>query len=125
MNLLLDTHVLLWWLSAAPTLSEKARKAVSDGRNLVYVSAASIWEIRIKQKLGKLKIPDHFFQVFDQQDFEKLAITAEHAYAVGDLPFIHRDPFDRMLIAQARIEKLSVITHKKIFTKYPVQVIAA
>ena len=89
MNLLLDTHVLLWWLDANPTLSEKAASAIADGSNLVFVSAAVIWEIRIKQALGKLEIPSNFRLVLDEQPFEMLPITAEHAHAVGDLPPHH------------------------------------
>ncbi|MBT8366259.1 MAG: type II toxin-antitoxin system VapC family toxin, partial [Deltaproteobacteria bacterium] len=110
MNLLLDTHVLLWWLDANPTLSEKAKSAIADGNNLVFLSAAVIWEIRIKQALGKLEIPSSFRQVLDRQPFEMLAINAEHAHTVGDLPTHHRDPFDRMLIAQVKVERLTMVT---------------
>ena len=78
---------------------------ISDGNNMVFVSAVVIWEIRIKQALGKLEIPPDFRQVLDLQPFEMLAITVEHAHAVADIPAIHRDPFDRMLVAQANVEK--------------------
>jgi PIN domain nuclease of toxin-antitoxin system len=125
MNLLLDTHVLLWWLDANPTLSEKAKSTIADGNNLVFVSAAVIWEIRIKQALGKLEIPSNFRQVLDRQPFEMLSITAEHAHAVGDLPTHHRDPFDRMLIAQATIEHLTMVTRDTIIKEYKIPVINA
>ena len=125
MNLLLDTHTLLWWLDANPSLSDVARKRISDGNNWVFVSAVIIWEIRIKQSLGKLKIPPDFRRVLDQQPFEFLAITTDHAHAVGDLPLIHRDPFDRMLIAQAKIERFTIVTRDSFFKEYAVPIIRA
>ena len=125
MNLLLDTHVLLWWLDANPTLSEKAKSTIADGNNLVFVSAAVIWEIRIKQALGTLEIPSNFRKVLDEQPFEMLPITAEHAHAVGDLPAHHRDPFDRMLIAQATVERLSIVTRNTIIKEYKIPIIKA
>jgi PIN domain nuclease of toxin-antitoxin system len=112
MNLLLDTHVLLWWLDASPSLSQTASETISDVSNLVFVSAAVVWEIRIKQALGKLKIPSDFRQVLER-------------HAVGDLPSHHRDPFDRMLIAQAKVEGLTIVTHDKIFRQYRVPIIEA
>jgi PIN domain nuclease of toxin-antitoxin system len=125
MNLLLDTHALLWWLDANPLLSEKAKSYIADGANLVFVSAVVIWEIRIKQALGKLEIPSNFRQVLDRQPFEMLAITAEHAHAVGDLPAIHRDPFDRMLIAQAKIEGFVIVTRDSFVHQYKIKTIQA
>ncbi len=125
MNLLLDTHVLLWWLDANPTLSEKAKSTIADGNNLVFVSAAVIWEIRIKQALGKVEIPSNFRKVLDEQPFEMLPITAEHAHVVGDLPAHHRDPFDRMLIAQATVERLTIVTRDTIIKKYKIPIIKA
>ncbi len=125
MNLLLDTQVLLWWLDANPSLSEKAKTTITDGNNLVLISAAVIWEIRIKQALGKLEIPSNFRQVLDSQPFEMLAITAEHAHAVADLPAHHRDPFDRMLIAQAKVERLTIVTRDTIIKQYKIPIINA
>lgn len=125
MNLLLDTHVLLWWLDENPSLSKMARTRISDGNNLVFVSAVVIWEIRIKQSLGKLKIPPEFRRILDQQPFDFLPITLDHAHAVGDLPMIHRDPFDRMLIAQAKIERFTIITRDSLFKEYDVPIIEA
>ena len=123
MNLLLDTHVLLWWLDNHPNLSRQARTAIADGRNLVFVSAAVIWEIQIKQALGKLKIPANFRKVLGQQEFEPLDITMEHAYAVADLPQHHRDPFDRMLVAQAKVEGLTIATHDNRLIKYKIPIL--
>jgi len=125
MNLLLDTHVLLWWLDDHPTLSKKAKTAIADEKNLVFVSAVVIWEIRIKQALGKLKIPRSFRNVLDDQPFETLDITVEHAHAVGDLPTHHRDPFDRMLVAQAKVEGLTLVTRDIGLKKYKIPVIEA
>ncbi|CAB1072852.1 Death on curing protein, Doc toxin [Olavius algarvensis Delta 1 endosymbiont] len=125
MNLLLDTHVLLWWLDADPTLSEKAKSTIADGKNLVFVSAAVIWEIRIKQALGKLDMPSNFRKVLEREAFEMLAITVEHSHAVGDLPAHHRDPFDRMLIAQATVERLTLVTRDIIIKKYKIPIINA
>ncbi len=125
MNLLLDTHVLLWWLDDNPTLSTKAKAAISDSNNLVFISAAVIWEIRIKQALGKLKIPKNFRKVLDDQPFEMLNITTEHAHTIGDLPDHHRDPFDRMLVAQAKAEGFMIITRDINLKKYKVPYIEA
>jgi PIN domain nuclease of toxin-antitoxin system len=125
MNVLLDTHVLLWWLDANSTLSQKANSTIADGNNLVLISSAVIWEIRIKQALGKLEIPSNFRQVLNRQPFEMLAITAEHAHAVEDLPAIHRDPFDRMLIAQAKVERLTIVTRDTIIEQYNIPIIKA
>ena len=125
MNLLLDTHVLLWWLDDHPALSKKAKAAIADGKNLVFVSAVIIWEIRIKQALGKLKIPRNFRRVLDDQPFEILDITVEHAHAVGDLPAHHRDPFDRMLVAQAKVEGLTLVTRDIHLKEYKIPLIEA
>jgi PIN domain nuclease of toxin-antitoxin system len=125
MNLLLDTHVLLWWLGDDPNLSQSARTVIADGNNLVFVSAAVIWEIQIKQALGKLKIPVNFRNVLDQQGFDLLDITVEHAYAVGKLPPYHRDPFDRILVAQAKVEKMTLVSRDNHIKKYKVPFIDA
>ncbi len=123
MNLFLDTHVLLWWLDDNPTLSEKARNAISDPNNLIILSSVVILEIRIKQALGKLEIVPDFYQVIKNQGFELLSITSDHAFAVGDLPMHHRDPFDRMIISQAKLEGLTVMTHDNIFKKYDISIL--
>lgn len=125
MNLLLDTHVLLWWLDDYPTLSKKAKDEIANGKNLVFISAVVIWEIRIKQSLGKLKVPNNFRKVLDSQPFEQLDITVEHAHAVGDLPAHHRDPFDRMLVAQTKVEHLTLVTRDIHLEKYKIPIIVA
>lgn len=125
MNLLLDTHVLLWWLNGHPSLSKKSQTAIADGKNLVFVSAVVVWEIRIKEALGKLEIPRNFKRVLESQPFEMLDITVEHAHAVRDLPVHHRDPFDRMLVAQAKIEGFTLVTHDVHLKKYKVSLLEA
>jgi len=124
MNLSLDTHALLWWLDDSPALGQSARTAMMDDRNIVVVSAAVVWEIQIKQALGKLDIDSSFLDVVRGQGFELLSITADHAYAVGELPMHHRDPFDRLIIAQALLEGLTVVTRDPLFAKYAVPVIS-
>jgi len=123
MNLLLDTHVLLWWLDDNPGLSRRARTVIADGNNLVFVSAAVIWEIQIKHALGKLIIPKNFRKVLDQQGFELLDITVEHAYSVGKLPLYHGDPFDRILVAQAKLENMILVSRDKRIKKYKIPLI--
>jgi PIN domain nuclease of toxin-antitoxin system len=125
MNLLLDTHVLLWWLNDDSGLSDKARKVISDGRNVVFVSAASIWEIRIKQALGKLRLPKSFRETLQQQPFMALPVTTEHAHAIFGLAEHHRDPFDRMLVAQAKVEHLALVTRDERIKRYAVAIVDA
>ena len=120
MNLLLDTHVLLWWLADDPGLSEKQRSAIADPANVVYVSAASAWEIAIKKALGKLIAPNDLRAALVASELEQLPVTVAHAEAVGGLPPHHRDPFDRMLIAQAGVEDLTVVTGDPVFAQYEV-----
>lgn len=125
MNLLLDTHVLLWWMDDDPTLLRGAREAVADSGNMVFVSVATIWEIRIKHALGKLEIPADFREVLERQAFEMLPITADHAHRIGELPMHHRDPFDRMLISQALFEGFTLVTRDNRFKRYRVPTIRA
>jgi PIN domain nuclease of toxin-antitoxin system len=124
-NLLLDTHALLWWLGDPPTLSDTARTAISDGSNLVFVSAVVIWEIRIKQGLGKLTLPSEFREVLDHQPFETLPVTVDHAHRVAELPPHHRDPFDRMLVAQAMTEGFTIVTRDRDIVRYRVRTLKA
>ncbi|HEY3778162.1 MAG TPA: type II toxin-antitoxin system VapC family toxin [Rhizomicrobium sp.] len=124
MQLLLDTHALLWWLAGDATLSAAARKAISDEGNGIFVSAASAWEIATKHRLGKLPgaaaiVADIDGAIADQ-GFAALPINVRHAQAAGTLPGPHRDPFDRMLIAQAMIERLVLVTNEHTFDSYGV-----
>ncbi len=124
-RLLLDTHVLLWWLSDDSQLGQLTRKAISDPRNQVYVSAASTWEISIKKSLGKLSAPDDMDSIVDDEGFEKLPIALFHGDQAGMLPGHHKDPFDRMLIAQAQSEGLVVVTTDQKIARYRIRVMDA
>lgn len=125
MNLLLDTHAVLWWLNDDPTLSETARAAISDPENTVYLSAVAVWEMRIKEGIGKLDLPDDFKEVLDGQAFSNLPVTVDHAHTIAGLPAIHRDPFDRMLVAQAVVEGMTIVTRDRRIAEYGVDVLLA
>ena len=126
MNLLIDTHVLLWAVDDDPSLSQAARAAITDGRNVVFVSAATAWEIAIKKALGKLQAPtDSYLEELRRHRFTPLDITTEHALAVETLPPHHADPFDRMLVAQAQVEKLTLVTRDARLQAYAVPIIWA
>ena len=122
MTLLLDTHALLWWLGGQ-RMTEEARERIADPSVLVAVSAASIWEASIKQALGKLTVRGSVAGSAVGSGFEPLPITLEHAELAGQLPPHHRDPFDRMLVAQARLEALTLVTRDPAFDAYDVQVL--
>ena len=123
MTLLLDTHILLWWLSDDPHLPAAAREAIASPENEVLVSAATVWEIAIKQAAGRLDAPDDLLDAVEGNDFGTLPITAAHALAAGTLPTYHSDPFDRMLIAQARTETLTLISVDNRFPQYDVELL--
>lgn len=120
MNLLLDTHVLLWWLSDDSVLQTNAREAIRGESNIVHVSAATAWEISIKKALGKLDSPEDLSKALQVNNFRHLEITIDHATRAGALPRHHDDPFDRMLIAQAQVEQLTIVTHDSWFRAYDV-----
>ena len=126
-TLLLDTHALLWWLFDDPRLSSAARSAIRDPQNKVIVSAASAWEIATKHRLGRLPeagdVPARLPHYLHRARFSVLNISLEHAMAAGALPGPHKDPFDRMLVAQARIEDLAVVTTDQAFRDCGVAVI--
>jgi len=124
-RLLLDTHVLLWWLSDEEKLTSEARDAIADPENTIYLSAVVVWEIRIKEAIGKLSLPDAFIETLARQAFVELPITVEQANEISRLPDIHRDPFDRLLIAQAVVEDLTIITRDSVIPDYPVRVVSA
>lgn len=121
MRLLLDTHILLWALSDDPALSEGARTAIVDGRNEVLVSAVSAWEITIKKALGRLRAPDDLPEQLAARRLAPLDVTIAHALAVGTLPAHHADPFDRLLIAQARVDRLTLVTRDAHIRRYDVK----
>jgi PIN domain nuclease of toxin-antitoxin system len=122
---LLDTHGLLWWLSDDPSLPRAARKFIAETKNTLIVSAASAWEIAIKVRLGKLPtaidLAADFSGLVEREGFELLAISAEHGIRAGLLPGPHRDPFDRMLIAQAQAENMPIVSNESSFESYGVR----
>lgn len=124
-RLLLDTHILLWVLAEPKKLKPELRELISDGANEVYVSAASAWEIEIKQTLGKLRAPEDLEAQLAAARLEELPVRIKHAVAMRRLPPWHRDPFDRLLIAQARVEQLTLVTRDEKFRSYDVPLLEA
>jgi len=124
-RVLLDTSVLLWWLAGSSQLGKEARTIVADAETEVFVSAATIWEISIKLELGKLKAPKNMEREVEREGFSKLAITLTHGQLAGSLPKIHRDAFDRMLVAQAQLEDLELVSADPVFAKYSIRLIRA
>ncbi|HWB48660.1 MAG TPA: type II toxin-antitoxin system VapC family toxin [Stellaceae bacterium] len=124
MRILLDTHVLLWWLLGNETVPLAVRAAIADNENEVFVSAASVWEISIKYKRGKLPTAAVLIGDLDKlvarRGFSGLAITLDHGDRAGSLPLLHKDPFDRMLIAQAMVESLTLVSNERLFDRYGV-----
>ncbi len=125
MRILLDTHTFLWWVWDAPELSAKARKYIANPDNECLLSLASVWEIAIKSSLGKLKIDRPLDQFIPEQlsanGFKPLEIGFRHIVQVNTMPFHHKDPFDRLLAAQAREEKLLIVSADPIFTQYGIK----
>ena|SRR5258708_24032163 len=125
MRFLIDTHALLWCFNGSPSLSPRARLLIEDGRNEIFVSAASAWEIATKVRLGKLPSGEELVSglegYLEQLNFVALPISLDHAVRAGRLPGDHRDPFDRMLIAQVQTENLKIISNDRIFDDYHAQ----
>lgn len=127
MSYLLDTHTLLWWLDNNPTLSSSAREVIVNPNNLIFVSAVSAWEISIKKAIGKLEAPSDLQATIKRNRFEPLSISIQDGLEAGALPnyHYHKDPFDRMLIAQTLSNKLTIITRDKKFKQYNVSLLSA
>ena len=125
LNLLLDTNTFLWSISDESSLSNDAREAIIDPKNRVFVSAASTWEIVIKKSLGKLKAPNDLDEQITKHGFEMLPITINHTMELANLEKIHNDPFDRLLISQAKFESLTFITRDKLNLRYDIKSIIA
>jgi len=124
-SLLLDTHVLLWWLGDDRGLSKAVRSRIADAETVVYVSAVSAWEIGIKKALGKLSAPDDLVDQLGTGGFSELPITIADGLLAGALPRHHDDPFDRMLVAQAQRHSLTVVTSDASFSPYGIAVLDA
>jgi len=124
MNLLLDTNAFLWFSEDHKKLSSTAKSFIEDSENICFVSIASIWEMAIKTSLNKLKVKIGFKNLLEEikkNDFDLLNISFEHTLKITDLEFHHRDPFDRILIAQSLVEDFKIITSDKIFDKYNIE----
>jgi PIN domain nuclease of toxin-antitoxin system len=125
MILLLDAHALIWALADDPSLQSEARDAIRDPMNDVVVSAATIWEIAIKRALGKLEAPPDLVHALEATHFVGLPVTGIDAEQAGDLPLHHRDPFDRMLVAQAQRLGAVLVSRDKVFAAYEVEILPA
>lgn len=124
MRILLDTHLLIWYLEGSESFSKPRRQRIVDANNDIFVSIASLWEISIKVSIGKLKISRSLSDVLQQladQTIAILPIKSGHVLQVATLPFHHRDPFDRMIIAQAQVEFLPVMTNDNVFASYGIK----
>lgn len=125
MDVLLDTHALIWWLTDDAALTKAARRVVAETKNTILVSAASAWEIATKVRLGKLPSATELLADFagqlKREGFETLAISTSHAVRAGLLPGLHKDPFDRMLIAQAQEENIAILSNETLFDSYGVR----
>ena len=125
MRLLLDTNALLWAISDPGKLRRESIEAIEDPANIVAVSPAASWEIEIKRATGKLRTPDDLAEELERAGFATLPITIEHGIAAGRLPLHHRDPFDRLMIAQAQLEGLTIVTNDEKIARYQVAVLPA
>jgi PIN domain nuclease of toxin-antitoxin system len=127
MKLLLDSHAFIWWSSEPEKLSSRARACCKDSSNILILSVASVWEMQIKLQLGKLLLVAPLRTLIENQqrnnDLQILRIEIEHALALNTLPLHHKDPFDRMLIAQANAEELFVVSKDEVFKTYPVKLL--
>lgn len=123
MKILLDTHVLVWALSSPERIKPKVQDLLVDTDNIVFVSIASLWELQIKKSLNKISLPDDFISQLQENGFELLDINYKHIAKLDELPLIHRDPFDRMLVAQTIHENLSLVTNDLEIMKYNVKII--
>lgn len=125
MKFLLDTHTLLWTVFEPDKLSAEAQEIIVDQNNIIGVSLVSLWEISIKRNIGRLDIPIDFFEMVTTGGFEMLPLTIAQIEQYQKLPLHHRDPFDRMLVVQARQQKLVLITRDSEISKYDVKIVAA
>ena len=118
MKLLLDTHILLWWLGNNPALKPQARELIADPSNTIFLSSVTLWEIWLKQSIGKLTLPLDFEHRLVKEQFESLPLAAAHTKLVSSLPWNHRDPFDRMLVAQAMAAGIKLLTVDETIASY-------
>ncbi len=123
---MIHIHILLWWLCDNPRLRTQTRNLIASSDNRIYISSVSVWEASIKRTLGRLEFdPEELMAAIESGEFLEIAVTIQHGLVAGSLPRHHDDPFDRMLIAQAQVESLSIITHDAQFKHYDVPIIWA
>lgn len=120
MHYLLDTHIVLWWLTEPEKIHAKAQKTIRDRANDMFVSAATFWEMAIKKSIGRLTLPHNLLETVALEGFKILPIMPEECIGVADLPMLHADPFDRLLILQAKLYDLVIITRDSKIMEYPV-----
>lgn len=125
MKYLLDTHVLLWWLTDPEKIKPQAQEIIRSRSNHIFVSSASFWEMAIKKSIRKLTLPHNLLEAVTTQNFKLLPIMPEESLGVADLPYLHSDPFDRLLIMQAKLNNLVIITKDSKIAEYPVVTIEA
>jgi len=125
MQYLLDTHIILWWFTDPKKINLKAQKIIRDKSNNIFLSSVSFWEMAIKKSLGRLVFPHNLLEVVAAENFKILPVMPEEGLGVADLPLLHSDPFDRLLIIQAKLHDLIILTRDSIFEKYPVITIKA
>ena len=127
MNILLDTHTFMWWDSRSTKLSAEARSVIENEHNVVYLSVVSVWEIQLKRQLGKLSIDGNLEEIVNrhlrENDFQLLPVHLPHVLELDKLPLHHKDPFDRLLIAQSLVESLDLVSKDSQFSLYPLNVI--
>jgi len=127
MKYLIDTHTFLWWITDSSSLSKKAREIIGKAGNDLFWSVASSWEVAIKNKLGRLPLPEVPSVFITSELFknrvESIQISNDHAFAAGQLPFHHKDPFDRMLISQAQMEDMVILSSDNVFQQYEVKTV--
>ena len=125
MKYLLDTHVILWWLLDPKELNKKARDIISDRSHLLFTSSVSFWEMAIKSSIGRLNLPNNIIELLKNEKIDTIPLTAEDALAVADLPVLHNDPFDRMLVVQAKRHDMILVTRDNKLAEYPVAILKA
>lgn len=125
MGYLLDTNIFLWWLNGDRELKYSVKQVIADSQNVIYISLISAWEISIKHKIGKLPLKTSLKRCFEVSGFHVLPLNLEHIFKLDTLPLFHKDPFDRMLIAQSVVENLTLITTDEKMGKYKVNVLKA
>lgn len=125
MQYLLDTHVILWWFTTPEKMNTKVQEIIRDKSNNIFLSSASFWEMAIKKSLGRLTLPHNLIEAVAAESFKILPIMPEEGLGVADLPMLHSDPFDRLLIIQAKLHDLIIITKDSKMAEYPVVIIEA